>query len=61
MLQSNKVIFANENFLQMKNKNQTAKEKREFATEAENNLFVSKSYVELIALFTKTFGIIFLC
>jgi len=35
---------------QMKNKNQTAKEKRGFTTEVENNLFISKSDNELISL-----------
>ena len=34
----------------MKNKNQTAKEKRGFTTEVENNLFISKSDIELISL-----------
>lgn len=34
----------------MKNKAQTAKERRGFTTEAENNLFVNKSDIELISL-----------
>jgi len=34
----------------MKNTNQTAKEKRGFTTEVENNFFISKSDIELISL-----------